>query len=410
MIRGQRERSMKLSGLRAGVVCLLMVGLLTGTAAASEAEGSANRNSDQDAASAASIPTAEVMALVNRINDEVEQARAAEARRRAEIEAANRVIRAMAIEAARGWRDEGDWPRRRADFARDWEGDPPTQEQLKRLLTQRLHDEPALDGYLRWQLLSFEPDVAEWDSAAQLALIRGMPRVIPPPQPNVGAMNQARREALARVDAPAQTRVEIRNSAMGDLSFGVPGGVQVAQERAFIGGFQPVPGTAAVQPEIRSVWSGTSLTVSGSISPDGRFVSLNLRIFRQELTELRQQVIRQGIPGVQFRSQVIQQLPSANGVRLAALMSDLNDRMQAGDPSWRGLVDKVVEEAQRVGADPQLSREARSELLDYARRLSRGRNTIVSDVRFENGQYAAVQTHIQLPRERYQEIVAALRG
>jgi hypothetical protein len=72
------------------------------------------------------------------------------------------------------------WPRSEANFAQDKNWTVP-DEQVLRALQRRVHPNPAIDGYIKWQLLSFEPEMSELDENAARRIIASMPKLMSPP-------------------------------------------------------------------------------------------------------------------------------------------------------------------------------------------------------------------------------------
>jgi hypothetical protein len=92
------------------------------------------------------------------------------------------VVRELAKEGREEFRTLKQWPRREADYAikKNVQAD---SAEVVAMLGRKLDRNPALDGYIKWQLLSFSPDYAAVPKAYDL-LVRGLPDLTPRAQPN----------------------------------------------------------------------------------------------------------------------------------------------------------------------------------------------------------------------------------
>ncbi len=93
------------------------------------------------------------------------------------------VVRDLANEARQELRTLKHWPRRESEYAikNNLIAD---SEEVIRAMGKRLDRDPALDGYIKWQLLSFSPNYAEAGIRGFEQLVRGLPDLMQRPQPN----------------------------------------------------------------------------------------------------------------------------------------------------------------------------------------------------------------------------------
>jgi hypothetical protein len=91
------------------------------------------------------------------------------------------VVRLLGDEAEAATEDQWNWPRENPSIAdeTDFQVD---QRQLQRLLHRRLDRNGAIDGYIKWQLLSFKPDFTAMNDREYEQTLRNWPQVLPTPQ------------------------------------------------------------------------------------------------------------------------------------------------------------------------------------------------------------------------------------
>ena len=87
-------------------------------------------------------------------------------------------------EAIDAWRDNQPWPRDKSNYAQRANITLPNAD-LVRILSQRMHSNPALDGYVKWQILSFHPDLAGLAIKTYRQIIATLPGLLRQPQPSV---------------------------------------------------------------------------------------------------------------------------------------------------------------------------------------------------------------------------------
>ena len=326
----------------------------------------------------------------------------------------DQVVSRIIEEARRHWKEHEDWPRKQSSFARDHPAEIPGRDLLNALATEHHHD-PRVDAYVRWQLLSYEPPFEQLSGRQYQRLLEAMPPLMSTPEPNVQAFNQA--TARLRAHRGSQRRVgsggtsiTMGGTSMGDVSFG-GGNIRIAREQAFVTGFRTVPGTAARQPVVETVRSGTFLQVRGTVSADGRYVTLNVRTINQQLIELRRETIRTAIPGVLFRDDLIGVLPAAGGIQLAGQMMDLRERIEAGSDSVEKAIDRLKQRAVEQADHPEITPRQRQALLEKLKELNRVHRVTHERVQREGDlRFTTKQKTIRLSQEDYIDLYWALRG
>ncbi len=323
-----------------------------------------------------------------------------------------KTVKAIIEEARESWKEDEKWPRKQSNFADDHPADIPDRVLLNALV-QKHHDDPRVDAYVRWQLLSYEPPIDQLTNPQIKRLLDAMPPYVSRPEPNVQAFNQATaryrgQSSSRRSTGGGGTSITMGGTSMGDVSFNT-GNVSVQREQAFITGFGGAGG--GLQPQIDTVRSGTFLQVQGSISADGRYVNLNVRTLNQRLVELRRETIQTGMPGVQFADGLIDLLPAAGGLQLAGQMIDLRRRIEAGCDSVEQAKGNLIERATAYAENPDITPRQRRELIELLKDLNRTHRTTAERIERDGSlRFSGKEKVIRLSEDDYIDLYWALRG
>jgi hypothetical protein len=143
--------------------------------------------------------------------------------------------------------------------------------------------------------------------------------------------------------------------------------------------------TAAQRPTLSVVQSGTTMYVSGSVSPDGRYVTAGVQASSANLVRLRKVAVGANTPVAAARDAIVSALPEANGVRLAAMMKDTWDRIESGDKSYEKAVDRLVAEASRLTPDSPVPPNVRASLAAEAEKFAALKTTVVESMHAGTG-------------------------
>ena len=92
------------------------------------------------------------------------------------------VVKELAAEARASLKDQGIWPRQEADYAAKKHLSLDSDVVIKSL-GRRLDRNPAVDGYIKWQLLSFKPDLTRASRRQHGAIVKALPKLAPRPGP-----------------------------------------------------------------------------------------------------------------------------------------------------------------------------------------------------------------------------------
>lgn len=256
------------------------------------------------------------------------------------------VISALKREARQSLRRGEGWPRREADFAAEKNWTLPN-EPILRMLTRRTSQNPALDGYVKWQLLSFGPDLSRIDTDMARRIVANMPKPLEQPEPQLDPRRLGANQA----------QLIIRGGLRHIRELGVEVGV----------------GAAAAEPRLSVVTSGSGISIGGR-GRGGFHPAFALRVADQAnryLDRARERIDRANRAILAYRDQVIQAMPRTGGLRLAVMLKDVRQRLEAGDPTTQRAFRRVVNAAEELAADPSLSASTRRELARWARTLGR---------------------------------------
>ena len=119
------------------------------------------------------------------------------------------------IDEARAAAKEDAFIRFSPDFAKRFDGEIANDE-LIAAISRPAHKEPFIDGYVRWQLTSFDPSWPALDDATVLKLMAATPKLLENPRAEPAAV-----EAFKRADGQSQlSSIEVRrlNELADDLT------------------------------------------------------------------------------------------------------------------------------------------------------------------------------------------------
>lgn len=298
------------------------------------------------------------------------------------------VARAIAVEARESW-DAGDhWPRRDATYADD-HPDALTSEQALEALQRKLFDHPALDGYVKRQLLGYvsASDLAGADRKTLLRTLNRLPQVLNQPRPR------------------------LNRSADGSFASDGRAFIFIGRQTPFIAGFTPVvsDGEVVFSPDIEVLTTGTLLDATGVMTMD-RHVIATIRTSTSELVNLRRFTSRANEPIFELREALAARIDDPP-LRLALLLDDAADRMKAGDPSYERAIQRFVRETGSLRRSRELPRRTRRGLIEHLEKLADHEEKWVRDIEVLNDtQFKVHHATVAWPAEQMQRAVANLRG
>ncbi len=96
----------------------------------------------------------------------------------ADAQLARQAVAKLADEARTALKDDQPFPRSESDYAKG-DTETLTGDEVLKLLMKKLDRNPTVDAYIKWQLLSYEPDLAAVKPADAMRLIAAMPAFEP---------------------------------------------------------------------------------------------------------------------------------------------------------------------------------------------------------------------------------------
>ena len=287
-------------------------------------------------------------------------------------------ISAIKKEAVDAWRAKEPWPRSQANFAQERRWALPASA-VVRALMRKLHNEPAVDAYVRWQLLSFIEDLESVDAALVNRIAETAPK--PLSQPVV-------REEWLAVSGPGSAFIAI------------------ARQTAYVRDLRPVVGDGVVglNPEIGVVTSGVGLSTEGST----KTYRTVIRQANERLEEERAKVTQANEMIVAYRRELVERMPRAGGVQLAVMIKDTADRLAAGEPSTQEAVSELL--AKTEGGVSDIPPRTRQMLIAWVTRLGEMRTTVHDSVApGGHEKQALLYAHeMAVPKEQIETLVARL--
>jgi len=283
------------------------------------------------------------------------------------------------------WNRDHTFPRDAADFAKQ-RGLALADAQVIGLLSRMLHRDRAIDAYMKWQLLGFEPALEGLDAAAYRGLMNHMPKLEQMPGP-ADDTNRRAAQALEQIQAARR-----------------PGNTGPGQ-RAVAG--------AGVDPTLSVVNGGAVLDVAAYVNPaDPRYVTVTTRADQAEVIDIRQApVIAAGnAVAVTARDQFAAALP-AGDVRLVWMTLDVKDRIAAGEASAADAAKRASVAARELATDEALSPALRTQLSDWWYVIGQMATPVYREQPVEGTFARELQVHwVRVEEPVVARALAALRG
>ena len=287
--------------------------------------------------------------------------------------AVSALIREATPAAHRGER----WPRANAEYARI-KRLRMSSDDVIRLLSKPLNRHAALAAYVKWQLMSFEPDLSQVDVETFGRIIATMPKVHRQPEPQL------------------QPR-----TARNNMNLSVIAGRQIA----FISDIEPIKNTRGFKQKLSVVNTGSALSFDqdepGPFQRDREVSQANER-----LESMRERTTHSNEPVLAYRDALMPSLPTKGGVRLAAMAKDVYDRVAAGDPSARPAMKRLINECRKLMRDPHLTVEHRRNLSNEIIKLRGLRTKVVQGIELNDRDKIAFRgVRVYIPQR---DVTAAL--
>ena len=247
-------------------------------------------------------------------------------------------------------------------------------------------DDTAIDSYVRWQLLSFNPKFDGLiDPRSMRTILAALPQFVAQPQ---------------YIPPPPVPQ-------------GSPASITIATQKTVVVGQTPVPGTGGSRPKLAVVTSGVSMGNSGPPPP----VAVDIDAVLAELADKRRKMALINKWVIQFRNALIPMLPEANGVRLTVMLQDVSDRLVAGDASWEAAVARLMAACEALpkpgtqSSQTALSMDLRRALAEQARQLGKIATPVTERLQLKsNGEVALDGFYVRFPPEQLQRMLTLLAG
>ncbi len=261
------------------------------------------------------------------------------------------VVNALVEEAIVSWKRTGDWPRQKPDFAIE-QGLAVDPAELAAALGRTLHEQAPLDGYVKWQLLSFKPKLERLAGSTARQVLSNMPRITNQPQPVTSG-------------------------------FGGRAWIFSGRQIPFVSDLEPVGSGDAIafDPEISVVSDGMLLDAEGVVELRTHQVEA-LRDVDQHLTARQAKVDRMNRPALAYRDAVVQAMPDQDGRRLWALLADAVDRVNAADPTCADAVGRFVDYCKQARSNSAISRRTRIAVIRRLEQMEGRQRALITDFRF----------------------------
>jgi len=112
-------------------------------------------------------------------------------------------------EEGRRFRNTGNLPRQQPDFAQTYGYIIRPGDVIDAIVAVQDRDDAAVDAYIRWQLLSFNVDLANMENTAYERLLTSLPRLAPSPAANI-AVHEQFEQLAAFADRNMHVRADLQ--------------------------------------------------------------------------------------------------------------------------------------------------------------------------------------------------------
>jgi len=316
----------------------------------------------------------------NQLNAPLGRVKAVAKRPTGKIPLVSKVTDDIGKEARKGWAADRHWPHDQADYS-SREDVGLQNRQLIQSLMKRQDNHPAVDGYVRWQLLSYAPDLSEAKPQEIRAIINNLPE-------------------LSRLPVPPQPRNVLRGDDAGGGYFF--SGVQ----RAFLSDLTPSAGARGYNPTLSVVNSGSGLDFE---TPEEKIEKSRSAAY--DHVQSRPIIERLNTPTVQYRTALMAMIPGEGGLKLEALFADMRDRIEAGDPSYREACQAFFDEAHRTRDDTTIPEKLRATLANQMKTLGGKVTYVVKEVEINKaGDMKVVRDAVGFPKRHLETLLGYLKG
>lgn len=297
------------------------------------------------------------------------------------LELISSVTRDLADEARKDWKRDRVL-RRYSDYSSRVQFGL-SNRQLIAALLKRQDSHPTVDAYVRWQLLSFAPDLSE----ARDIELRRMVALMPD---------------LTQLPAPPKAG-NILKGENGSGAYFFSG-----RQRAFLSDLVPVPGSSGANPRLGVISSGAGISAA---TFDPQKAIETARGHTYDFVKSVATVEYLNGPAIHYRDAFVRMLPTAEGFRLEVMFNDMKDRIEAGDPGYKTAAQAFFNEAQRTRTDQSISPRTRAKLVYNMRVLARKRTSVVRAIQIDDaGNMREEHDVVAFPEKFVAPLIANLKG
>ncbi len=308
-----------------------------------------------------------------------------------QVKQLHKVVTAIALEAVESWKQEKGWPRKTPTFAQDHPSIQIEHDLLVHALSHRLHPHAAIDGYVKQQLLSFklDPRKLSEDKPSIGRLVGGMPLIIA--QPDDSRISQAARTG---------------GSSTGGAAAYFFSGRQIA----FVSDLTPIPGAAGFDPTLSVAQAGVVLEITdAAVQRNDRYITATLRAGNARLESLRTLIQRLNRGTIGYRNDLMKTIPQPGGLRVAAMLTDVEQRVRAAEPSRADAFASLADETRHLNDSGSASKAVRRRLAADARKLNKAYAIVLDRYAARSGQIVPIRSTVRLDQASLEHLLVALR-
>jgi DNA polymerase III delta prime subunit len=112
-----------------------------------------------------------------------------------------------------------------------------------------------------------------------------------------------------------------------------------------------------------------------------------------------------------YRDQLIEMMPTKGGLQLGAMLRDVRDRLEAGDPTYRDRLRRLVDASRVLATDDSIAPDRRRTLIEQARRLKKLQTEVIRSLTYDReAKLIARQEVLEAPEEEIDRLLEHLKG
>jgi len=296
------------------------------------------------------------------------------------------VVGRIITEARQAWEDDKDWPQALSKTTQQRIDAIPTEQRIA-ALARKLDANPAVDGYIKQQLVPDQLEITQDNRQQVHGALQVLPQVINQPAP--------------------VTPQRISNNRRYEGY----GWILIGSQRPFVSDLNPVVanGVVAYDPVISTLTTGTLLEVKG-IATVNRTIMMRMKTSSSDLIRLREFIGTANRANFHYRQALADALP-AGAERLDVMLQDVDDRMRAHDDSYDLAMERFVAEARRISRSRDVSVPVRQALIAKLHHMSNYSDVQIRQIEIiDDKRFQIHRETIELNEDAVAEAVAYLSG